>query len=125
MSYTIPQHIRGDTWDGMEITINEDGVPVDLTGSVIVMQFRERADYPEVLTFSTAFSATSAYSAFTIPQSGMIVVTEPLSGLVTIPELLIELPPKTYYYDLQVTFSTGRVRTYLDGTWKILADVSN
>lgn len=109
--YIIPKHKRGDTWDGISsITITSNNQPVVLTGAVIKMELREDIDAPVALTLSTT--------------DNTIVVTDALQGTFTIPPILINIPFGKYFYDIQITFANGVVKTYIDGTWEITADIT-
>jgi len=109
--YDIPKHRRGDTWPGINsITIATNGVPVNLTNATIKIDFRRDIDTPVALTLSTT--------------NGDIVITQPLQGTFSILPKLIEIPFGTYMYDLQVTFANGVVTTYMEGSWEILADIT-
>jgi hypothetical protein len=110
--YNIPNHLRGDTWVGIpEIIIRTNGQPLSLSGANILMQFRKDIDSSVALELST--------------DNNGIVITDALNGKLSIPEVLITMQYGTYKYDLQVTASSGFVKTYLMGTWKIVADVSH
>jgi hypothetical protein len=110
-TYVIPKHRRGDTWNGINsIVITSDGSPVNLTGASIKMELREDIDAPVALTLST--------------EDGTIVINDPLQGTLTIPPILIDIPFGNYLYDLQITFANGVVKTYLLGTWEIVADIT-
>lgn len=112
MSYTynIPKHRRGDTWKGINaIGIRINGVPVNLSGARVDMEFREDYDAPVAFSLSTTTSTISilpSLSAFTIPP------------------ILVDIPPATYKYDTQITFANGTVDTYMDGTWEIYFDIT-
>lgn len=111
MTYNIPPHRRGDTWDGINsITINVNGVPINLTDAIVKMEFRQGLDAPVALTLSTTDES--------------IIVTNAAQGIISIPPKKIEIPFKKYLYDLQVTYSTGVVKTYMSGTWEIIADIT-
>lgn len=108
--YNIPKHRRGDTWDGIpSIGIKENGIPVNLSGAFISMEFREDYDSPVAFSFSTAAST--------------ILIQESLSSI-NIPARIIDVPPSTYLYDLQVVYPTTRTKTYLQGSWEIYFDVT-
>jgi len=108
--YNIPKHRRGDTWDGIPaIGIKENGVPVNLSGAVISIEFREDYDAPVALTLSTLTSTISVL---------------PTLSAVTIPAFIVNLPPATYQYDLQVVYPTTRTKTYMQGNWEIYFDVT-
>lgn len=109
--YDIPKHKRGDTWVGINnIVIATNGAPVDLTGATIRMDFRKSIDSPAALTLSTS--------------NNSIIITQPTQGAFTIPPRIIEIPFGIYLYDLQVTYPNGVVLTYIEGTWEIVADIT-
>ena len=111
LSYTMPPALRGDTWSGItSITLQTSGVPISLSAASIKMQLREDIDSPVALELSTA--------------NGLITITNPLSGVFSIPPQIIDIPFDTYNYDIQVTFPNGTVKTYLAGTWQITPDVT-
>lgn len=109
MTYNIPPHRRGDTWDGINsISISVNGVPIVLSGASVKMEFRQDIDSPVVMTFSTEDGGINILNANTIrlmPRK-------------------IEVPFATYQYDLQVTYPTGVVKTYMAGIWPIVADIT-
>lgn len=110
-TYNIPDHRRGDTWDGINsVAINSNDQPINLTGAIIKMQLREDVDSPAALTLSTTGST--------------IVITNALQGTFTIPPILVDIPFGKYLYDIQVTFANGVVKTYVKGTWEIVADIT-
>ena len=111
MTYDIPSHRRGDTWDGISsITINVNGTPINLTNAIVKMEFRQDLDAPVALTLSTT--------------NNSIIVTNAAGGVISIPSKKIEIPFAKYFYDLQVTYSTGVVKTYMSGIWEIVADIT-
>jgi hypothetical protein len=109
MTYNIPDQRRGDTWDGInKISITQNGIPVNLTNSFIKMDFRRNIDTPVIMTFSTE-------------NSGITITS--VSSIRVMPKV-IEVPFAKYYYDLQVTFPTGIIKTYVSGTWNITPDIT-
>jgi hypothetical protein len=109
MIYNIPEHRRGDTWDGINsIALTQNGQPVNLSGALVKMEFRLGIDDPVALTLST--------------ENGSIQVISPGLSSVRILPRIIEIPFAKYYYDLQVTYPTGIVKTYITGTWPITPD---
>lgn len=108
--YNIPKHRRGDTWDGiLSLGIKENGVPVNLSGSVVSMELREDYDAPVTLTFTTTDSSIS--------------INANLSSI-SIPARIIDIPPSKYMYDIQVTYPTSRTKTYVQGNWEIFFDIT-
>lgn len=111
LSYTMPSALRGDTWPGItSITITTNGVPVSLSAASIKMQLREDLDSPVTLELST--------------DNGGIVITNALSGTFQIPPQIINIPFDTYNYDIQVTYPSGIIKTYITGTWQITPDIT-
>lgn len=111
MTYTIPAAKRGDTWDGINsIAIAVNGAPINLTNAIVKMEFRQSIDSPVTLTLSTSTSS--------------ILITNALSGVIQIPPKKVEMPFGDYMYDLQVTYPTGVVKTYMSGTWEITPDIT-
>lgn len=111
-TYTIPKHRRGDTWNGInKIAITIDGVPINLSGCSITMELREDYDAPVAFTLSTSNST--------------IVIEQPGLSSITIPPVMVDIPPMKYKYDLQVTNSlTNNITTYMEGDWEIYFDIT-
>lgn len=108
--YNIPRHRRGDTWDGISaVGIKENGIPVNLSGALISMEFREDYDAPVALTLSTITNTISVL---------------PTLSAITILPIIIGIPPANYIYDLQVVYPTTRTKTYMQGSWEIYFDVT-
>jgi hypothetical protein len=74
------------------------------------MEIREDVDTPTVLEFST--------------HNNKIQITDEVNGVFTILPSVINIPFGTYKYDIQITFPTGRVKTYITGSWKIIPDIT-
>jgi hypothetical protein len=73
------------------------------------MEFREDYDSPVALSLSTLTSTISV-----LPN---------LSSIKVLP-VLVDIPPATYKWDLQVTYPSTLVKTYLEGTWEIYFDIT-
>jgi len=112
LTYNIPDHLRGDTWNGItSITFSKDGIPLSLLGASISMQFRKQVDGPVTLELTT--------------DNEGIVITDPSNGIIQIVPTLITMQYGTYQYDLEVTLVDGTVKTYMKGTWKIVPDITH
>jgi hypothetical protein len=113
MDYNIPDHISGDTWDGIaSITVESGGIPISLVGCSIKMQVR------------TSYSlASPVYIEFSTVD-GTIIIPIPLQGIVSIPPRLVNIPVGDYKYDFQITYPNGFVKTYMKGNWKILQTIT-
>lgn len=109
--YTIPAHRRGDTWNGINtISFTVSSTPLNFTGTSIKMEFRQKPDSPTVFTFST--------------ENDKIQFVDAGKAIIRIMPQIIEVPPSKYYYDLQVIYPNGVVKTYMTGTWNIFADIT-
>jgi len=112
MTYDIPPHRRGDTWDGINsITINVNSTPIDLTNAKVKIDFRQSIDSPAALTLST-------------DNNGIVIIQPSTTGKIKLLPKLIEIPFGKYLYDLQVIYPSGIVKTYISGTWTILPDIT-
>lgn len=110
MSITLPEHKKGDTFNGQQFTLNINGSPADLTGASIRMDLRKVKTGPYVLRLST--------------DNGGISILVPVSGIFQINPQIIDVQAATYFYDIETTFQDGTVKTYIDGTWLISQDVT-
>jgi hypothetical protein len=110
--YDIPDHLRGDTWDGItSISLSKNDVPLILTGAKVLLQFRKEVDSPVALELST--------------DNGGITITDDLNGIISVPPVLITMRYGIYQYDLQVVLADGYTKTYMKGSWKIIGDISH
>jgi hypothetical protein len=114
----FPDHLRGDTWFGFvlsasDVTTPETPVAYSFTGARILFQMRDgnSRGAPLVLELST-----DAGGGLTITDAG---------ASVTAAARVVDVPPKTYYTEIQVTSAAGVVLTFNQGTWVITEDVAN
>lgn len=116
-NYDFPTHYKGDGLKSFNITLQEDdGTPIDLTGSEVKMQLRE--------TQTTAGEAVWEFSNLESADSG-ITLSDPENGVMTLNEIKAwDIPARKYYYDLEVKDSTGFVTTYIKGEWVISQDIT-
>lgn len=108
--HILADHYKGDTFDGEQFTILINNSPSDLTDAHIKMDVRKIKTGTAVLRLST--------------DAGGISITEPASGIFQIDPQIIDIPAAKYFYDIQITYPTGLVKTYIEGTWTILQDVT-
>ena len=110
--YTIPAHKRGDTWNGINtISFSTSGVPLNFTNvEEIKIDFRQSIDTPAVLTLST--------------KQNQIQIVNPSRGIIRVLPFVVEVPHGRYFYDIQVKYSNGVIKTYLTGSWDIVADIT-
>lgn len=110
MTYNIPKHVSGDTWDGINsISFFRNNSAIDLSDAYVEMGVKYTVASPTVLTLSTSNSG--------------ITITEPLSGEISIPPIIVNIPPSNYKWYLKLVLETGEIKTYLMGNWPIVANI--
>jgi hypothetical protein len=112
MSYNFPDHIKGDTFDGVIFEILENNLPVDLTSAVINMDLR---------TSQAAETAAVRFSTST----NELEITDAVNGIFKFKEQIVNIAAATYYYDIEIIFASGRVKTWISGKWKMKQDVTH
>lgn len=110
MKNEIAEHKRGDTWNGMVVTIKKNGVPFDLTGYTAISRFKNNP------TGSTIFEFTTDSFTLTIPN--------PVDGKIYYVKRKIEVQANRYVFDLQITSIDNVVKTVATGSWTITQDIS-
>lgn len=105
--------VKNDTFNEVRFTyLDGDGNPVDITDCEIRIQFRYR-------------SKTGAIVKNIEVGSG-ITLTDPTNGIFTIDEFTpLDWEVDSYYYDVEVTFPSGRIKTYVWGILKVVQDVTD
>jgi len=105
-------HIKGDTFDevAFQLKINESAV--NLTGATIRMQLRK------------SYSDTVAALSLTSVSSAGITITNAANGEFKINTQIIDIEVYNYVYDIQITFSSGVVKTYVQGGFNITNEVT-
>jgi hypothetical protein len=102
---------RNDTFNEVPFQINFNSAPLDLTDAEICMQLRKVYDGEVFLTLSSVMDAG-------------ITITDALAGEFKINEQIISVKAGNYLYDIQITFADGTVKTWIEGVFTILNDVS-
>tara|TARA_R110000851_G_scaffold143538_1_gene282458 strand:- start:358 stop:711 length:354 start_codon:yes stop_codon:yes gene_type:complete len=112
-TYKINDQYKGDTFDGVTFTLKEgaDKTPINLTGATILSQFRVK-EVTGIIQKSLSIG------------SG-ITVTDATGGVFKIDSFVLDWNTGTFFYDIQITFSDGSVRTYVKGTLNVNQDVTN
>lgn len=116
MEYKIPDHLKGDTFDGVIFTVSVNSVPLNLTDASFKMTLVKQAPQKDIKVKTPVLTLTS-------PSGGLSLVNGPL-GKFQINKQIINIPPDVYAYDIQITLADGTVKTYVKGTWKILQDIT-
>lgn len=109
MTYDIKNHKRGDTFMGVAFEVLVNSVAIDLTDCEIDMHIRKSPKDSLVLGLSIG--------------SGLEII-DAVSGRFAISEQIVDIPPCKYVYDIQITFTDGTVKTWIEGTWTIEHDVT-
>ena len=99
------QYRRGDTFNGRKYKF-----PFSLVGVGILMQFKTNKEGRATFEFKT--------------EDNSIAVPDPLSGEMFMEKRLMNYKPDKYFYDIQLTFADGIVRTYAEDIMVIFQDVS-
>jgi len=108
MNYNFPDHVSGDTFNGIEFQVNVNGEPKDLTGFTIKMEVKKSQVSGAALTLSTEED---------------INVTDGPAGRFNIIPQVITLKPGTYFYDIEFS-KDGYVKTWISGQWSIINDIT-
>ncbi len=101
---------QGDTWEPGTITARENGVPINLTGYTAKMEIRHSVSNDVVLTLQTG-------SGITMTSLGVINITMTAAQTAQL--------VGQYLYDLQITDTSSRIRTYTHGLITVMFDTTN
>lgn len=108
--YNFPDAKRGDTYNDVSFTINVNGVAQDLTGANIRMWLINATQQLPAADFNTV--------------NGKLVITNATSGIFKTNVGIVLLPATQYYYDIQITFTNGVIKTWIEGTLTVLDDLT-
>lgn len=103
---------RGDTWTRIWTIKDSAGNIVDLTGATARLHVRDSND-------TLIFAATMDNGSITIDGSNGTIIMN-VSAAVT-----RTVAPGTYYFDLEVTYPSGVVRTYEQDKLIVLKDITH
>ena len=108
----LNDRIKNDTFESVNFNIADGGgSPIDLTGVAIHIQFRFRQKTGKVVKDITLGSG--------------ITLTDAVNGIFTIDEFTpITFEVDTYYYDAEITFPSGKIKTYVFGIFNVLQDIT-
>lgn len=112
-TFNIPDAVKGDTFVGIEFTLTVNAILSDLTGAVIKMQLKESNS-------STALAVLT----FDNDLIGGITIIDAENGVFQIDSQVIDIPALCYFYDIQITYPNGDIKTYIRGRWTILPEVT-
>lgn len=102
---------NGDTYPGCSFQINVNDTPLDLTGAAIEMHVRKTRDSDAVLDLDL--------------DSGLTIIDD-ANGEFKINEQIISIAePGGYIYDIEITLADGTVKTYIQGDFVIIGDITH
>jgi hypothetical protein len=111
-TYNFPIQQEGDTFNSVQFTCtttsNAVTTPIDLTSVSIKMQLRKTYQSEALLTLESG--------------SG-ITITDAVNGVFRIDEF-INISAYNYLYDIQFTYNSGVVKTYVKGFLEVLKEVT-
>lgn len=112
-TYDIPDHTSGDTWNGIALhaVVDDQDQPVNLVGSRIDMHVKDSLESEMALLIFTTLDSS-------------ITVDNGVGGIFSVNDRIIPLDGGQYFYDIQITFPDGTIKTAMKGTWKITHDVT-
>ena len=112
-TYKINDQYKGDTFNGVTFTLKEgaDKTPIDLTGVSILSQFR--------------VNEVTGTIQKTLEIGSGITLTNAIGGVFKINPFTLNWNTGTFFYDIQITFPNGDVRTYVKGSLNVIQDVTN
>ncbi len=109
----IDNQYKGDTFDGVQFTLlnTQNSTPIDLTGVNIKIQFRHNSKIGVIQK--------------EITDGNGITIDDAVNGVFSVDSFIIDWPPIVYYFDVEITFPNGVVKTYIQGTIKVIQDITN
>jgi hypothetical protein len=105
------QNIKGDTFEQVPFEVKINNVAVNLTGAIVKMQLRKECGGVIGLTLTSVASAG-------------ITITDAVNGKFKINKQIIDIPSYNYYYDIEIKFADGTVKTWIDGMFNIICDIT-
>jgi len=105
------QNIKGDTFEAVNFEVKINTVAVSLVGATIKMQLRKECGGVIGLTLtSVGFEG--------------ITITDAINGKFKINKQIIDIASYNYYYDIEIKFADGTVKTWIDGMFNIICDIT-
>lgn len=111
-NYNFPPQYRGDTFDAVVMNIKDRAtqIGIDISGATIKCQFREPFNGKIIQELTDGNGVT---------------ILDAVNGQIMIDEFEITWNAGVYNYDIQVTFNTGTIKTYVKGTVSVEGDTTN
>ena len=111
-TYNIPSIIKGDTFKDLQFTLKINSVVEDLTDYAIACKFRKYAKTgKEIKSISIGLG---------------ISLTDATNGIFKIDAFDLDdtFVAGVYYYDIEFTNGSGEINTYIQGSFKVIQDVT-
>ena len=108
--YNFPDAKRGDTYNDVSFTINVNGIAQDLTGASIKMWLVNANQQAPAADYNTI--------------NGRLIITNATAGVFKTSIGIVLLTVAQYYYDIQITFANGVVKTWIEGTFTVINDLT-
>ena len=100
---------NNDTYSGVVFQIIVNGSPPSLVGASIKMEIRKHRDDEPIITLT---------------NGNGITITDAINCKFQIDEQIFSGDPGSYIYDIQITFASGKIKTYIKGDFIITGDVT-
>lgn len=104
-------HKKGDTFEEVNFQMLVNNNPLNLTGATLRMQLRK--EYGGIVFLSLTSVATAG-----------LTITTPIDGLFKINKQIINLDAFNYIYDIELIKADGTIKTYINGNFSIINDVT-
>jgi hypothetical protein len=108
--HNLPNVLKGDNYNGTQFTYIINGVASNLAGASIRVKFRR--------------GSKTGQEVKDISIGSGITVTDEANGIFQIDGFKVNFIADTYFYDVQVTFSSGIDKTYTGGKMLVIQDVT-
>jgi len=109
--YNFPNHIKGDTFLAQSFIFKKNAVAIDLTGGSFRMMIKKHK--------------RDTIAAVSLTDGSGITVTDAVNGVWEIDDQVIDIDEGKYYYDVEYTYPSGIIATYLSGFIEIIQDITN
>lgn len=111
-TYNIPDRVKGTTFKGVQFSLKNSvsNEPLNLTNAQVKLQFRRGSEIGLVkkeLAVGTG-----------------ITLTNPVGGVLVLEPFLVTWDPGLYFYDLKITYPTNVIEVYINGTFRVLQNVT-
>jgi len=104
IKFNLPDHVSGDTFDGMRFVLTLNDVPMDITDAVIVL---------------TAVGESDTIVLDNDAVTPEIAIIDAPNGIFEISKQIITGISTSYTYSIKITFDSGDIKTYIYGGWTI------